>query len=94
MKEGLSTAAACRGWVPTLDITHGGHRTFKVGGPQSRLTVDWRGQWPGAVGFDGGQTEMWLDLPKGDYDAQLDLVGTTAADKRIARSEAVSFTVP
>lgn len=75
-----------------FNISHAAAKVADTG--HFRPMVDRRGQKPEVIEFDGGRTEAWLDLPKGDYDAQLDLVSNTAADKRMARSEAVSSAVP
>jgi hypothetical protein len=48
-----------------------------------RLTVD-RGGKAEVMSFRGGQTEVWLNPPKGDYVMKLDLVSNLDPQKVIA----------
>lgn len=55
------------------------HVDAKVAGTgHFRLAVLRAGQPPEVLDFRGGQTETWLNLPKGEYQLQLDLVGLDA----------------
>jgi hypothetical protein len=44
-----------------------------------RLSLDVAGKPPQVLEFKQGQTETWLQLPKGDYQLRLDLVSNTKA---------------
>jgi hypothetical protein len=59
-----------------------------------RLTLERQGQKAEVIDLDGGQTEVWLHPPKGDYSARLDLVSNTTAAQLMARAKPVGFTVP
>jgi hypothetical protein len=46
-----------------------------------RLNIDQRGKPPEALDFKSGQTEVWLNPPKGDYTLRLELVSNTQQGK-------------
>ena len=58
-----------------------------------RLVLERTGQKPEVIELDGGQTELWLNPPKGDYNARLELMSNTATGNVVARARPVSFTV-
>ncbi|MDM0114880.1 DUF4399 domain-containing protein [Variovorax sp. J22R133] len=74
------------------NVSHAGPKVADTG--HFRLTLERRGQKPEVIDLDGGQTELWLNLPKGDYNARLDLLNNVVADNTLARATPVSFTVP
>lgn len=49
-----------------------------------RLTLARAGGAPEVLDFRGGQTEVWLNPPKGDYQMKLDFVGNQAGDPVLA----------
>ncbi len=59
-----------------------------------RLTLERRGQKPEVIDLDGGKTELWLNPPKGDYSARLELMNNAEAGTVLARAKPVAFTVP
>lgn len=59
-----------------------------------RLTLERQGQRAEVMELSGGQTELWLSPPKGDYNARLELVSNAAAGKVLATSRPLGFTVP
>ena len=59
-----------------------------------RLTLERPGQKAEVIELNGGQTELWLSPPKGDYSARLELVSNAAAGKVMATSKPLGFTVP
>ncbi|MDM0105225.1 DUF4399 domain-containing protein [Variovorax sp. J22R24] len=58
-----------------------------------RLILERAGQKPEIIELDGGQTELWINPPKGDYSARLDLVSNTAPGAITARARPVAFSV-
>jgi len=59
-----------------------------------RLVLERPGQKPEVIELDGGQTELWLNPPKGSYNARLELMSNTAAGSVLARARPVAFNVP
>lgn len=59
-----------------------------------RLVLERQGQKPEVIDLDGGQTELWLNPPKGSYNARLELMSNTAAGNVVARAKPVAFNVP
>lgn len=58
-----------------------------------RLTLDRAGQKSEVLEMDGGQTEIWIDPPKGSYTARLELMSNTAIGNVVAKAKPVSFSV-
>jgi len=93
--------AAERGSVPLplrmqfhasgYNVSHSGPKVDGTG--HFRLTLERSGQKPEVIELDGGQTEVWLSPPKGDYNAKLELIGN-GDSKSMAKAKAVSFAVP
>lgn len=73
------------------NVSHAGPKVDGTG--HFRLTLERSGQKPEVIELDGGQTELWLSPPRGDYSAKLELVGN-GDGKSIVRAKPVSFTVP
>ena len=62
--------------------------------PYFRLVLSRPGAKPEVLAFKSGQTEAWLNPPKGPYTAQLELVrNATRTDTIAARSPALAFVV-
>lgn len=59
-----------------------------------RLTLDRPGYKPEVIDLDGGQTEVWLSPPRGQYTARVDLVNNVASGTAMALSKPVAFSVP
>ena len=59
-----------------------------------RLVLERAGQKAETIELEGGQTELWLNPPKGSYSARLEMISNTAAGNVVARAKAVAFTVP
>lgn len=59
-----------------------------------RLTLQRPGYKAEVIEFYGGQTEVWLKPPRGDYSARLDLVSNTEDGKVMAGAKPVNFKVP
>jgi len=53
-----------------------------------RLTVVRPGKPPEVLRFRGGQTEVWLNPPKGEYQLKLELVGNVEGEPVLAGTEA------
>jgi len=73
------------------NLSHVGPKVPDTG--HFRLILERAGQKPEIIELDGGQTELWLNPPKGDYSARLDLVSNTAPGAVTARAKPVSFSV-
>lgn len=58
-----------------------------------RLTLERAGQKAEVIALDRGQTELWLNPPKGSYSARLELVNN-ADGKAMASVKPVAFNVP
>lgn len=58
-----------------------------------RLILERAGQKPEIIELDGGQTELWINPPKGDYSARLDLVSNTSPGAITARAKPIAFSV-
>jgi hypothetical protein len=58
-----------------------------------RLTLERAGQKAEVIELDRGQTELWLNPPKGSYSARLELLNN-ADGKPMARQKPVAFSVP
>lgn len=74
------------------NISHAGPKVEGTG--HFRLTLERPGQKAEVIELDGGQTELWLSPPKGDYNARLELVSNTSAGKVTARARPIAFSVP
>ncbi|MDM0082561.1 DUF4399 domain-containing protein [Variovorax sp. J31P179] len=59
-----------------------------------RLVLERPGQKAEIIELEGGQTELWLNPPKGSYNARLELMSNTAAGNVVARARPVAFNVP
>jgi hypothetical protein len=58
-----------------------------------RLTLVRAGKPAEVLDFRGGQTETWLNPPKGDYQMKLDLVSNTEAGRVLATTDARKLNV-
>ncbi|MBU1359440.1 MAG: DUF4399 domain-containing protein [Gammaproteobacteria bacterium] len=58
-----------------------------------RLTLERSGQKPEVLELDGGQTEVWVNPPRGDYVARLELIGNAPPQKAMATGLPVVFSV-
>ena len=58
-----------------------------------RLTVDRTGKPPEVLDFRQGQTEVWLQPPKGDYQLRLDLVSNVQPGAVVATAKGVKLSV-
>jgi hypothetical protein len=58
-----------------------------------RLTFDRAGGKSEVIELPSGQTEVWLNPPKGDYSARLELV-SNAGGEPMAQARPTSFSVP
>jgi hypothetical protein len=58
-----------------------------------RLTLDRVGGKSEVIDLPSGQTEVWLNPPKGDYSARLELMSNTAAEA-MAQAKPIAFSVP
>jgi hypothetical protein len=58
-----------------------------------RLVLERAGQKPEIIELDGGQTELWINPPKGDYSARLDLVSNASPGEITARAKPIAFSV-
>ncbi|WP_431274045.1 DUF4399 domain-containing protein [Variovorax ureilyticus] len=74
-----------------FNISHAGPKVPDTG--HFRLVLDRAGQKAEVIDLDGGQTELWLNPPKGDYSARLELMSNTATGNVIARAKTVAFSV-
>lgn len=59
-----------------------------------RLTLERPGRKAEVIELEGGQTEVWLSPPRGEYAARLELVSNTAVGQVLTRSRVIGFTVP
>jgi hypothetical protein len=59
-----------------------------------RLTLERPGLKSEVLEMDGGQTEVWLNPPKGSYTARLELMSNTAIGTVVAKAKPVAFNVP
>jgi hypothetical protein len=59
-----------------------------------RLVLERAAQKAETIELEDGQTELWLNPPKGSYSARLEMISNTAAGNVVARAKAVAFTVP
>lgn len=73
------------------NISHAGPKLPDTG--HFRLVLERAGQKAEIIDLDGGQTELWLNPPKGDYSARLELMSNAAAGNVVARARTVAFTV-
>lgn len=73
------------------NVSHAGPKVDGTG--HFRLTLERPGQKPEVIDLDGGQTEVWLNPPRGDYGAKVELVSNVDG-KSMAKAKPVSFTVP
>lgn len=74
-----------------FNISHAGPKVPDTG--HFRLVLERAGQKAEIIDLDGGQTELWLNPPKGDYSARLELMSNTATGNVIARAKTVAFSV-
>ncbi|SCK38239.1 protein of unknown function [Variovorax sp. HW608] len=74
-----------------FNISHAGPKVPDTG--HFRLVLERSGQKAEIIELDGGQTELWLNPPKGDYSARLELMSNTATGNVIARAKTVAFSV-
>ncbi|MBO9651744.1 MAG: DUF4399 domain-containing protein [Variovorax sp.] len=74
-----------------FNISHAGPKVPDTG--HFRLVLERAGQKTEVIDLDGGQTELWLNPPKGDYSARLELMSNTATGNVIARAKTVAFSV-
>ncbi|RZL87790.1 MAG: DUF4399 domain-containing protein [Variovorax sp.] len=58
-----------------------------------RLTLERPGQKAEVIELDGGQTEVWLNPPKGEYSVLLELISNAGTGKPPVRGKAVGFSV-
>ena len=58
-----------------------------------RLTLLRAGKPPEVLAFKGGQTEAWLNPPKGDYQLKLDLVNNSTPDQVLASAPVTKVNV-
>lgn len=75
-----------------FNVSHAGPKVADTG--HFRLTLERRGQKAEVIDLEGGQTEVWLNLPRGDYSARLELMNNVASGSVLARARPVAFTVP
>ncbi len=75
-----------------FNIAHAGPRLADTG--HFRVLLERRGQKTEVLDLDGGQTEVWLNPPKGEYTARVDLIDNAAAGRVLERAKPVVFTVP
>ena len=73
------------------NVSHAGPKVDGTG--HFRLTLERSGQKPEVIELDGGQTEVWINPPKGEYSTKLDLIGN-GDGKQMVRAKPMSFTVP
>ena len=59
-----------------------------------RLALERQGGKTEVIELDGGQTELWLNPPRGSYSARLELVNNAGDGKPVARARPVAFNVP
>ncbi|MGR4869024.1 DUF4399 domain-containing protein [Variovorax sp. LARHSF232] len=74
------------------NVSHAGPRVAGTG--HFRLTLERPGQKAEVIELDGGQTELWLNPPKGEYSAKVELISNAEAGKAMARARPVAFSVP
>lgn len=74
-----------------FNVSHAGPRLPDTG--HFRLTLERPGQKPEIIELDGGQTEVWLNPPKGEYNARLELMNNAASGNVLARARPIAFTV-
>lgn len=72
------------------NVSHAGPKVDGTG--HFRLTLERSGQKSEVIELDGGQTEVWLSPPRGDYSARLELIGN-GDGKPMARAAPVSLSV-
>lgn len=75
-----------------FNVSHAGPKVADTG--HFRLTLERRGQKAEVIELEGGQTEVWLNPPKGEYNARLELMNNVASGNVLARAKTVAFTVP
>ncbi|MDM0043001.1 DUF4399 domain-containing protein [Variovorax dokdonensis] len=59
-----------------------------------RVTLERPNQKPEVVDLTGGQTEFWLNPPRGDYSARVELVDNVSGKPTARGLKPVQFTVP
>jgi hypothetical protein len=74
------------------NVSHAGPKVAGTG--HFRLTLERPGHKPEVIELDGGQTELWLNPPKGEYSAKVELISNVEAGKAMARATPVAFSVP
>ena len=75
-----------------FNVSHAGPKVADTG--HFRLTLERKGQKPEVIELEGGQTEVWLQPPKGEYNARLELMNNVASGNVLAKARQVVFTVP
>lgn len=75
-----------------FNIAHAGPKLPDTG--HFRVMLERRGHKPEVLDLDGGQTELWLSPPKGEYTARVELIDNATAGRVLERAKPVVFTVP
>jgi len=75
-----------------FNIAHAGPRLPETG--HFRIMLERRGQKTEVLDLDGGQTEVWLNPPRGEYTARVELIDNATAGRVLERAKPVVFTVP
>jgi hypothetical protein len=75
-----------------FNVSHAGPKVADTG--HFRLTLERKGQKAEVIELEGGQTEVWLNPPKGEYNARLELMNNVASGNVLAKAKPVVFTVP
>ena len=58
-----------------------------------RLTLEPKGRKPEVLNFSGGQTEVWLNPPSGNYSMQLDFVSNAPGNAVITKAKPMQVSV-
>lgn len=74
-----------------FNISHAALRLSGTG--HFRVMLERRGQKTELIALEGGQTEVWLNPPKGEYTARVSLVDNAAPDRVLESARPVAFTV-
>lgn len=74
------------------NISHAGPKVAGTG--HFRVTLERPNQKSEVIELAGGQTEMWLSPPRGEYSAQVELIDNTNGKSMARAIKPVSFTVP
>ena len=76
-----------------FNVGHMAQKSKETGHFRLTLTPQSKGGAPAVMDFRNGQTEVWLAPPKGDYDADLELVDNLRPDTTLAASVPRRITV-